>query len=86
MCAAGIIRGEVLVNGHPWQSTTYARLSGYVEQSDIHSAKVGPRSGTLKLLAGIQQASAEAFAPAGMTSTLVRDVWKHQNASLRWGS
>lgn len=29
-----------MVNGHPWQSTTYARLSGYVEQSDIHSAKV----------------------------------------------
>lgn len=39
-CAAGRITGDVRVNGHPWQSTTYARLSGYVEQTDIHSAKV----------------------------------------------
>ncbi|EIE25913.1 ATP-binding cassette transporter [Coccomyxa subellipsoidea C-169] len=35
----GRITGEVRVNGHPWESTTYARLSGYVEQTDIHSAK-----------------------------------------------
>ena len=28
------------MNGHPWHGTTYARMSGYVEQSDIHSAKV----------------------------------------------
>ena len=40
MRAAGIIKGEVRVNGHPWHGTTYARLSAYVEQSDIHSAKV----------------------------------------------
>ena len=39
-CAAGITKGQILVNGHPWQGTTYARLSAYVEQSDIHSAKV----------------------------------------------
>lgn len=40
-CAGGRITGEVCVNGGPWRSTTYARLSGYVEQTDIHSAKVG---------------------------------------------
>ena len=27
------------MNGHPCPKTTYARLSGYVEQSDIHSEK-----------------------------------------------
>ena len=27
------------MNGNPWHRATYARLSGYVEQSDIHSEK-----------------------------------------------
>ena len=27
------------MNGHPCPKATYARLSGYVEQSDIHSEK-----------------------------------------------
>lgn len=37
--AAGRISGDIRVNGQPWQRATYARLSGYVEQSDIHSAR-----------------------------------------------
>ena len=27
------------MNGHPCPKATYARLSGYIEQSDIHSEK-----------------------------------------------
>jgi len=38
-CAAGRITGDIRVNGHPCNKATYARLSGYVEQSDIHSQK-----------------------------------------------
>ncbi|KAK9826285.1 hypothetical protein WJX74_005739 [Apatococcus lobatus] len=33
----GRIEGEVLVNGHPQEAATFARISGYVEQFDVHS-------------------------------------------------
>ena len=38
-CAAGRITGDIRVNGNPWHRATYARMSGYVEQSDIHSER-----------------------------------------------
>ena len=38
--AAGIIQGEVRVSGHPKVQGTFARVTGYVEQSDIHSPNV----------------------------------------------
>ncbi|KAI3428353.1 hypothetical protein D9Q98_006733 [Chlorella vulgaris] len=34
----GLIRGEILVNGHPKEQATWSRVCGYVEQQDIHSA------------------------------------------------
>jgi hypothetical protein len=37
--AAGHISGYIRLNGHPCHTATYARLSGYVEQSDIHSER-----------------------------------------------
>ena len=33
----GRISGEVRINGYPQEQRTWARVSGYVEQSDIHS-------------------------------------------------
>lgn len=36
-CAVGRITGDVRVNGHPQSFATFARVSGYVEQTDIHS-------------------------------------------------
>ncbi|KAK9815874.1 hypothetical protein WJX72_011087 [[Myrmecia] bisecta] len=33
----GRIGGDILVNGHPKVQATFARVMGYVEQSDIHS-------------------------------------------------
>lgn len=36
----GEITGEILVNGHPKDQTTWARVVGYVEQMDIHSPQV----------------------------------------------
>ncbi len=38
--AAGIIEGDVRVSGHPKVQETFARIMGYVEQSDIHSPNV----------------------------------------------
>ena len=40
VCAAGIIRGDVRVSGHPKVQETFARIMGYVEQYDIHSPNV----------------------------------------------
>ncbi|KAK9857560.1 hypothetical protein WJX84_006546, partial [Apatococcus fuscideae] len=34
---AGIIKGEIRVEGHDKEQGPFARISGYVEQSDIHS-------------------------------------------------
>ncbi len=33
----GEIRGSIMVNGHPQRMKTFSRISGYVEQTDIHS-------------------------------------------------
>ncbi|BDA47821.1 probable pleiotropic drug resistance protein 1 [Coccomyxa sp. Obi] len=33
----GIVRGDITVDGHPKDAATFARVSGYVEQFDIHS-------------------------------------------------
>ena len=38
--AAGTIEGDVRVSGHPKVQKTFARVMGYVEQSDIHSPNV----------------------------------------------
>ena len=36
--AAGKIEGDVRINGHPKEQETFARVSGYVEQFDTHTA------------------------------------------------
>ncbi|KAM7527670.1 hypothetical protein LguiB_031080 [Lonicera macranthoides] len=36
----GYIEGDIRVSGHPKQQRTFARISGYVEQNDIHSPQV----------------------------------------------
>ena len=38
--AAGIITGDIRVGGFPKVQHTFARVMGYVEQSDIHSPMV----------------------------------------------
>ncbi len=42
MCvrAAGTITGDIRVGGFPKVEHTFARVMGYVEQSDIHSPMV----------------------------------------------
>ena len=36
-CAGGHVRGDIFIDGHPMVYETFARVSGYVEQFDIHS-------------------------------------------------
>ena len=36
--AGGRIEGDVRINGHPKEQDSFARVSGYVEQFDTHSA------------------------------------------------
>lgn len=40
LAAAGKIVGDVRVSGHPKVQATFARVMGYVEQTDIHSPNV----------------------------------------------
>ncbi|XP_031100886.1 ABC transporter G family member 31 [Ipomoea triloba] len=36
----GCIEGDIRISGHPKEQRTFARVSGYVEQNDIHSPQV----------------------------------------------
>lgn len=36
----GYIEGDILISGYPKQQATFARISGYCEQNDIHSPNV----------------------------------------------
>ncbi|KAI8531763.1 hypothetical protein RHMOL_Rhmol11G0160900 [Rhododendron molle] len=37
---SGIVEGDIRIGGHPKVQDTFARISGYCEQSDIHSPQV----------------------------------------------
>ena len=36
----GYIEGDIRISGYPKEQRTFARISGYVEQNDIHSPQV----------------------------------------------
>lgn len=36
----GYTEGDIRISGHPKEQQTFARISGYVEQNDIHSPQV----------------------------------------------
>ena len=36
----GVIQGDIRVGGYPKVQQTYARISGYCEQIDIHSPQI----------------------------------------------
>ena len=41
--AGGIIEGDIRINGHPKTQDTFARVSGYCEQFDIHVSRTSYR-------------------------------------------
>ena len=47
MAAGGVIQGDIRMNGHPKVQATFARVSGYVEQFDVHSPQTTVREALL---------------------------------------
>jgi hypothetical protein len=39
---AGRVEGQIWVGGHPKEQHSFARVCGYVEQTDIHTPRVRP--------------------------------------------
>ncbi len=60
----GYIEGDIRVSGYPKKQETFARISGYVEQTDIHSPQVTVEeslrySSWLRLLKEVDRATRE---------------------------
>lgn len=58
----GYIEGDIRISGYPKVQETFARISGYCEQTDIHSPQVTVResliySAWLRLASGIDAES-----------------------------
>ncbi|KAL6781025.1 hypothetical protein ACKKBG_A09460 [Auxenochlorella protothecoides x Auxenochlorella symbiontica] len=68
----GVITGDIRVNGHPKQDRTFARVMGYVEQTDIHIPQATVHeacqfSARLRLPTTVDAATREAFVEEVMT-------------------
>ncbi len=62
----GLIQGDIRIQGHPKDQASFARVSGYVEQNDIHSPQTTVRealqfSAHLRLPAGTDPGTVEDF-------------------------
>eukprot|EP00742_Colponemidia_sp_Colp-10_P003656 GILJ01003891.1.p1 GENE.GILJ01003891.1~~GILJ01003891.1.p1 ORF type:complete len:1450 (-),score=269.52 GILJ01003891.1:263-4612(-) len=62
----GEIKGSILLNGHPQDLATFSRISGYVEQQDLHVATATVRealitSAKLRLPESVDTVSRETF-------------------------
>ena len=77
-CVAGKTEGDIRINGHPKEQSSFARVSGYVEQFDTHTAAATVRealifSGTLRNGKDVDQKTTSDFveqasAPIPLTS------------------
>ncbi|KAL3160198.1 hypothetical protein ABBQ32_010959 [Trebouxia sp. C0010 RCD-2024] len=75
----GRIEGEVRINGHPKEQDSFARVSGYVEQFDTHSAAATVHealmfSGTLRNEKDIDRDTTEAFVDQVMDLVELRSL------------
>lgn len=66
LSAGGRIEGDVRINGHPKEQNSFARVSGYVEQFDTHSAAATVHealmfSGLLRMERDVDHDTTEAF-------------------------
>jgi len=64
--AGGHIEGDIRMNGHPKEQTSFARVSGYVEQNDVHSPQTTVRealefSAQLRFARGVPADTVQAF-------------------------
>ena len=64
--SGGHIEGDIRMNGHPKEQTSFARVSGYVEQNDVHSPQTTVRealnfSAQLRFAQGVPGDTIQAF-------------------------
>jgi ABC-type multidrug transport system ATPase subunit len=53
----GYIEGDIRISGHPKVQSTFSRISGYVEQNDLHSPQVTVEESRFLLLFASQRKS-----------------------------
>ena len=66
MHTGGLIEGDIRMNGHVKEQTSFARVSGYVEQNDVHSPQTTVRealefSAQLRFAQGVPADTIQAF-------------------------
>ena len=66
MHTGGHIEGDIRMNGHVKEQTSFARVSGYVEQNDVHSPQTTVRealefSAQLRFAQGVPADTIQAF-------------------------
>ncbi len=66
MHTGGQIEGDIRMNGHVKEQTSFARVSGYVEQNDVHSPQTTVRealefSAQLRFAQGVPADTIQAF-------------------------
>ena len=82
--AAGKIEGDVRINGYPKEQASFARVSGYVEQFDTHTAAATVYeallfSGTLRNGKEVDPKTTKAFVDqVSMPSCLQRNYQSHE--------
>ena len=82
--AAGKIEGDVRINGYPKEQASFARVSGYVEQFDTHTAAATVYeallfSGTLRNGKEVDPKTTKAFVDqVSMPSCLQRHYQSHE--------
>mmetsp|Transcript_17709 Transcript_17709/g.49550 ORF Transcript_17709/g.49550 Transcript_17709/m.49550 type:complete len:1558 (-) Transcript_17709:317-4990(-) len=80
----GRITGDIVVNGHPKEQATWARVCGYCEQMDIHIPYCTVRealefSANLRLDASVDRARAMTYVDEVMTMV---DLWPIANRTI----
>lgn len=66
MHTGGQIEGDIRMNGHVKEQTSFARVSGYVEQNDVHSPQTTVRealefSAQMRFTQGVPADTIQAF-------------------------
>ena len=66
MHTGGHVEGDIQMNGHVKEQTSFARVSGYVEQNDVHSPQTTVRealefSAKLRFAQGVPADTIQAF-------------------------
>lgn len=87
----GSVTGQIYISGYPKKQETFARVSGYCEQNDIHSPQITVReslifSAFLRLSPDVESENKEVLFPRPVSAGFLRMLRKkrrHTNSSLQ---